>query len=505
MPAREPNRRAPVKPAWPEGRPADRYAAGVPSVPTSRQDDADALRARYPTLVYRACSAERAGDAVTFAAELATVGPDAPELAFRPQVTVEGVGGDHPAEVLELIAFHLGLAELPSYWKATCSPEIVVVAGPMTAAQLDWLHTLLLNGMGEYFYVNGIDHTAPGFVSVRARAEAGGPGPDGRERDLGSVLVPVSGGKDSVVAWQALRAAGLDPVAMTLNPTRAAEAVLAVMSPRRVVRARRRIDPRLLALNAAGYLNGHTPFSAYLAVLGTACAMLAGLGRVAMSNERSAEEANVTWLGRPVNHQWSKSLAFERGFRADAARHLATGVDYFSLLRPLYELQISAGFAAERPYHRAFRSCNRGQAAGVWCGACPKCLGVCALLAPFLDGEELAGIFGRELLADEGLAPLAVQLLTPDAKPFECVGTHEETLAAFHLAAGRARAAGRPLPPLLALVAERVLAREDDLDARAAAVLDAWTDAHEVPGELVAAVRAAAGLVAGAPGRRTGP
>ena len=467
--------------------------AGVLTAPASRQDDADALRARYPTVVYRACSAEPlpGGDAVTFAAELAAVGPGAPELAFRPQVTIEGVPGDHPPELLALLAFQLGLAELPSYWKATCSPEIVIEAGPVPADRLDWLHTVLLNGMGEYFYGNGIDFTGPGFVTVRATAEAGGPGPDRRQHDPAAVLAPVSGGKDSVVTWQALRSAGLDPVAMTLNPTRAAEAVLAISGARRVIRARRRIDPRLLALNAAGYLNGHTPFSAYLAVLGTACAMLAGLGRVAMSNERSSDEGNVTWLGRSINHQWSKSLAFERGFRADARRHLATGVEYFSLLRPLYELQISALFAGAGDYHLAFRSCNRGQAAGVWCGACPKCLGVCTLLAPFIDSDELAAIFGRQLLADPSLAGLAMDLLTPEAKPFECVGTHEETMVAFHLAAGRLRAAGRPLPPLLALVAERVLAHQDDLDTRAAALLGAWTDVHEVPGELAAALRAA--------------
>src|SRR5919109_3065873 len=122
--------------------------AGVLTVPKSRQADADALRARYPTVVYRACSAERHGDAVTFAAELAAVGPAVPELAFRPQVTITGVPGDHPPELLGLLAFQLGLAELPSYWKATCSPEIVVEAGPLAADQLDWLHPLLLEGMG---------------------------------------------------------------------------------------------------------------------------------------------------------------------------------------------------------------------------------------------------------------------------------------------------------------------------------------------------------------------
>jgi hypothetical protein len=473
---------------------------GVLTVPRSRQDDADALRARYPAVVYRACSAERlpGGDAVTFAAELATLSPAGPELTFRPEVTIEGIPGDHPPEVLELIAFHLGLAELPSYWKATCSAEIVVEAGPLAPEQLDWLHTVLLNGMGEYFYVNGIDFTAPGFVTYRAAADDGGPGPDRRERDPAGVLVPVSGGKDSVVTWETLRSTGLDPVAMALNPTRAAEAVLAVSGPARVIRARRRIDPALLELNAAGYLNGHTPFSSYLAVLTTACAMLAGLGRVAMSNERSSDEGNVTWLGRSINHQWSKSLAFERGFRANAGAYLATGVEYFSLLRPLYELQISALFAATPGgYHRAFRSCNRGQALGIWCGTCPKCLGVYTLLSPFVEPDELAAIFGHDLFADEGLAALAMDLLTPEAKPFECVGTHDETLAAFHMASARLRSSVRPparvLPPLLAMVDERVLRHEHDLDARAAALLGAWTGEHEVPAELAGAVHAAAG------------
>ena len=69
---------------------------------------------------------------------------------------------------LKNAVFHLGLIESFSYWKATASPVIEVLAGESHATdQIRWWEDLLINGMGEFFYRNDIDFTARRFRQNR--------------------------------------------------------------------------------------------------------------------------------------------------------------------------------------------------------------------------------------------------------------------------------------------------------------------------------------------------
>ena len=73
-----------------------------------------------------------------------------------------------------------------------------------------------------------------------------------------------------------------------------------------------------------------------------------------------------------------------------------------------------------------------------WCGKCPKCAFVFALYAAYLPKKALTEIFGKNLFDDAALIPLYKELLgLKGFKPFECVGTPEETKEAFHLAQKR--------------------------------------------------------------------
>ena len=64
---------------------------------------------------------------------------------------------------LNNLVFHLGLAEMPSYWKAACSPEIIIEAGYLDKAQINWWRDLFLKGMGQFFYENKIDWRGKDF------------------------------------------------------------------------------------------------------------------------------------------------------------------------------------------------------------------------------------------------------------------------------------------------------------------------------------------------------
>jgi hypothetical protein len=314
---------------------------------------------------------------------------------------------------------------------------------------------------------------------------------DRRPLDPDKILIPVGGGKDSAVALELLGRHFPDAAWWGLNPIPAARAVAEASPVHREVTVSRRIDPKLLELNAAGYLNGHTPFSAYLAFAMTASGLLGGYGRAAVSNERSSNEGNVRYLDHDINHQYSKTFEFEQSFREYCRRYLSEQFEYLSFVRPLYEIQISRLFARYPAYFSVFRSCNKGSRTNVWCGHCPKCLFVYISLRPFLDKSAILGIFGQDLLANTALIDLATELLgRATTKPFECVGTVAETEAAFGLCLEAERRETGATPLLLSLLVSRGLIPATGPSASARAILNAWNPEHALAPDLEAILRA---------------
>jgi hypothetical protein len=244
----------------------------------------------------------------------------------------------------------------------------------------------------------------------------------------------------------------------------------------------RRLDPKLFEMNATGALNGHVPVNAILAAAGALIALLTGRPAVLASNEASASFGNTTWHGIDVNHQWSKSLTFERAFRAWLRRHFHGAPEYVSLLRPLSELRIVKAFATHPEYFEAVTSCNAnfkqsGPAARRFCLACPKCVFVALMARPWLDDAAYRTYFGGDPLADPGNLTFVEELLgVRGTKPFECVGTPEETSAAIHLGLAR----GHSFPHgIMTVFTGRVATRYDDFDALAARALARSSD-HEL-------------------------
>ena len=194
----------------------------------------------------------------------------------------------------------------------------------------------------------------------------------------------------------------------------------------------RRIDPLLLELNAKGFLNGHTPFSAMLAFYSLLVSAISGHRHIALSNESSANEPTV--MGTEVNHQYSKSFAFESDFRKYVKDYISPDFNYFSFLRPLNELQIARQFSRQVKYYPVFKSCNAGSKTDSWCCNCPKCLFAFTILSPFIPAIELIHIFGKNLYEMPGMLVYLKELTgITEVKPFECVGTVDEVNAALHM------------------------------------------------------------------------
>lgn len=198
---------------------------------------------------------------------------------------------------------------------------------------------------------------------------------------------------------------------------------------------------------------------------------------VLTGNERSANEGNGVRVGDlEVNHQYTKCWAFEREFAPFLAKYLHPELLHASLLMPLHELQIAKRFATHPQYFPVFRSCNERTGGASWCLRCPKCAFVFLMMAAFLDEDDVAGIFGADLLADPELAGTFLELCGHgERKPFECVGTPDESRLALYLASRRRTA--HPLPPALAAI----VPDEAEADALRTRVLDTYNDVNGLP------------------------
>ena len=451
----------------------------------------DQLRTKHPTFTYENFSFERLGNALKIRF-LFTIGSD---IRFSPETLIESVEWQIldtlSAGALEHFVFHLGLIEMLSYWKATCAPGIIIRAGFLDPQQQIWWKDLLLHGMREFFYVNNIDFRSGDFIKISASEEKNiykypFMHPSRQERDL----VFVSGGKDSTLSLQLLREASKPFDCILLNPTPAATAIAVQVGSQKKIVVKRTIDPLLLELNKAGYLNGHTPFSAYLAFLGVTCAFLFGYPTIIATNERSSDEGNVQYLANEVNHQYSKTFRFETAFRWYTQTYLTPEINYFSLLRPLYAIQVSRLFARYPQYFTSFLSCNRGQQDGTWCQRCAKCLSTFILLYPFISTAEMTRIFGANLFTQKDVSPLLAELVgLSHHKPFECVGTTEEMLVALYLCVQQAKELDALLPVVLRDVETDILPHYPDLQQRVNSLLLAWSEDHYVPQKYTKVLR----------------
>ena len=355
------------------------------------------------------------------------------EIPSRPFFDWDGL----PKDRLEALAFQIGMTELVSYWKIACPKKVVVKPLALTERQISFWKKLYYNGLGEFLYLNGITVSEAELMRIETLPIDSNRTVAARN-DMDSswfeekTLVPIGGGKDSVVTLECLRGK-MTVIPLIVNPRGATLNCVKTAGYKEndYIVINRTLDPTMLKLNAEGYLNGHTPFSALLAFISVLVAFGSRSKYIALSNENSANEATVP--GTNINHQYSKSIEFERDFRSYVAENLSDKVQYFSFLRPLSELQIASLFAQCEAYHPVFRSCNAGSKTDSWCGHCPKCLFTWIILSPFLSKEKLVAIFGKDLMADESLRPVYEELNgTAAVKPFECVGTVEEVRACIN-------------------------------------------------------------------------
>lgn len=380
-----------------------------------------------------------AGAEVRLRYELGELGQVTEQFTFQRDVGA-ALTGPRGAALRRALGI-LATTALVSYHKAVLPPVVELPGAPRALREL--AAALVTDGLAEHGYRNGAD--LRGWTAVDAGAgdlvpELDWDGQTGLV-ELGSrPLIPVGGGKDSIVTLTALE--HRDPVLFAVNPRPAMRRTAAVAG-RDLLAVDRSLDDRLLDWNDRGALNGHVPVTAIVSAAAVVAALLEDCRAVVLSNERSADEPTVVVDGWAVNHQWSKSWEFERRFRRLVTDHVHRDLTYLSLLRPAAELVIARAFSRHPRFHAAFNSCNRafrlrGERTE-WCGDCPKCRFVFLMLAVFLPREDVIAIVGRDLLdaADQLDGYRELLALPGHDKPFECVGEAAESRAAMDALAAR--------------------------------------------------------------------
>jgi hypothetical protein len=342
-----------------------------------------------------------------------------------------------PEPLIKHLTSNLHLMLGISYWKLYCPKKLDLGTIKISTKQAEFWNTLYTIGLGEFYYRNELDFR--NYVSFPHDEHYKA---DYFEVDLlDRALVGIGGGKDSLVAAEMVRKNGTEFSSFVVENSgqkTTIEPVLeAVGQP--VLKVTRILDPQLLEIKDA--YKGHLPISAIYAFLGITCALMFNYTYVIVSNERSANEGNVEYLGETINHQWSKSVWFERIFEEYVNEFLSPDIQYFSLLRPFSELRIMEMFAQYPQYFAVFSSCNRNFRINGehedhlrWCGECPKCAFSFIMMAAFLDKKTVTAIFDKNMFEDESLMPLYEELLgVKGIKPFDCVGTPDEVKVALQM------------------------------------------------------------------------
>lgn len=349
------------------------------------------------------------------------------QLTFNPPPTYD-LQQLKPA--LDNLLLMLGI----SYWKTYCPRVLVILPFTLTQKQAAFWNLVYTKGLGEFYYKNNIDYrglvqfpygdtTVENFKTEPTTLRS---------------LVLLGGGKDSIVSAELFKQQKKEFSLFSVNPVPLQRKIAGEIG-NNLIEVNRKLDPKLLELNASeGVYNGHIPISAVYAFISLFAARLYNFKYIVTSNEASSNYGNVSYLGQEINHQWSKSFEFEKEFQTYVADNVSKVITYFSLLRPISEVEVVRLFVNHHKYFSSFSSCNTnfklspGMSQRLWCGKCPKCAFVFLLLGAYLSKADMLSIFKKNLFTDEFLLATYKELLGVEGfKPFECVGTPQESLWAL--------------------------------------------------------------------------
>ena len=340
-------------------------------------------------------------------------------------------------QMLNVAGVYLGV----SYYKLTAADQIFFSQYLSDEAKAS-IEKLYVDGLGEFYIRNDLSYPphidfsyneAPEIQERQFEEEI--------QKSIESVKATVAfgGGKDSHVSMTVLEKLGVNIDVVSITLAGSVQKTLQRLGHKPITFIEREIDPKLISLvkEGKGY-NGHIPITAINSIILSIYSYLVGNDWIVFSNERGASVPTMFHGDYKINHQYSKSIEFEKLYRNTLQQICGDKVEYFSFLRPFSELWIAAYLAREAEVSKGcFSSCNRNfvfegpnklPEVKRWCGKCSKCVYTALIVAPHISKSEFLEIFGADILDDSDNIQVAKDLCgIGTQKPWECVGDFSDT------------------------------------------------------------------------------
>lgn len=338
-----------------------------------------------------------------------------------------------------LRALHIALGI--SYYKSFV-PPIITHPYAITEVEADFWNTVYVHGLGEFLYKNNLkpEQLAKFFQQDGNKIEKGSIAELHPEAFLG-----LGGGKDSIVAGELLKECGItfDSFVLASGEQLGQTLQVADVMQTNLFSVKRYIDKKIIEVNnKLGAFNGHVPISVIFALVGAMLAVGKNKKYVVVANESSSSIPQATLGNLQINHQWSKSITFERLFQDYLHAYIHCDLYYFSVVRPLTSVAIAKIFSSLADYFDVFTSDNSlfkiDQAQREhprWSKDSSKTLSSYILLSPWLDKNQLRDVFGYDYLHDLTMKKRVIDLLGSGNPVLDCVGTPEELKASLAVAA----------------------------------------------------------------------
>lgn len=379
--------------------------------------------------------------------------------------------------VLEPTLCAIALAFSGFFFKVSDFKKICVGSLPLDQESADFFSRSIQAGIGEFRYIQGLNPKK----SIEVSSLNGSAAIPRHAPKNDHMIMLNGGGKDTIVAGELLRLAGQDFTWVTIRPNRSRRSVVELSGNSKSIEVGYHVDDAVDSDKV--YPWGHVPHTAIVLSLGLLVAQLIGARYVCVGNEQSANFGNLDYKGTELNHQYTKSFEYERGFHDYIARCISADMRVFSLLRPFHDIQLAMIFSQMTSYHTSFLSCNTGVGRDEWCKSCAKCAFTALALYPFVGPDGCKKIFGEDILYKPVIRRLIIDLTTAKIKPWECVGTQEESKLALRMILDNNPNLLFDTPPLR----NELTAIVADFDKAyyQSTLLDSVCEEHLIPSEVV--------------------
>ena len=158
---------------------------------------------------------------------------------------------DLNTDFVKKLVFHMGLIELISYWKATCSKEVIIKCGNINEEQKNWFKKLYYYGLGELFYTNNIKVSQDDFMNITCLGKENNS--TAEESNFEGYIIPIGGGKDSIVTLEILKNMKRSALIVNPKPVTLKCAEIAEIENDNIIEVYRTIDKGIIELNSFIY------------------------------------------------------------------------------------------------------------------------------------------------------------------------------------------------------------------------------------------------------------